>query len=44
LKSDEAIRASAYGAVPQPDDYLVPAGTGCLRFLFAILTVNSARD
>ena len=40
----DAIRAASFGESPNPWDYAVLAGLGACTFIFAILTVNSARD
>jgi ABC-type polysaccharide/polyol phosphate export permease len=39
-----AIRASAFGAMPALSDYLILVGIGISAFVFAIMTVNKARD
>jgi ABC-2 type transport system permease protein len=40
----DAIRTASFGAVPALSDYLVLAAVGAAAFVFAILTVNRARD
>jgi ABC-2 type transport system permease protein len=40
----DAIRTAAFGAVPRMGDYLILACVGAAAFVFAILTVNRARD
>jgi ABC-2 type transport system permease protein len=40
----DAIRTAAFGAVPRMGDYLILAAAGAAAFIFAILTVNKARD
>lgn len=39
-----AIRAASFSTMPKIDSYLILAGIGGLAFIFAILTVNRARD
>jgi ABC-type multidrug transport system permease subunit len=39
-----AIRASAFGAMPALSDYFILVGIGVSAFVFAIMTVNKARD
>jgi ABC-type multidrug transport system permease subunit len=39
-----AIRAASFGATAHLSDYLVLAGMGAAAFVFAMLTVNRARD
>lgn len=39
-----AIRAASFGTIPEISDYLMLAGIGGAAFVFAILTVNKARD
>ncbi|WP_456385533.1 ABC transporter permease [Desulfolithobacter sp.] len=39
-----AIRASSFGMMPAAGDYLVLSGLGILTFVFAVATVNRARD
>jgi Nod factor-specific ABC transporter NodJ protein len=39
-----AIRAASFGTMPEINAYLILAGIGGLAFVFAILTVNRARD
>ncbi len=40
----DAIRTASFGAVPLISDYLILAAAGAAAFVFAILTVNRARD
>jgi ABC-2 type transport system permease protein len=40
----DAIRSAAFGATPALADYLILLGTGIMAFVFAILTVQKARD
>jgi Nod factor-specific ABC transporter NodJ protein len=40
----KAIRAASFGAVPQIGHYLILAGVGVPVFVFAIMTVDKARD
>jgi ABC-2 type transport system permease protein len=40
----DAIRSAAFGGTPAPADYLILLGTGIMAFVFAILTVQKARD
>ena len=40
----DAIRASSFGALPEITDYLVLAGIGVPAFIFAVMSVNRARD
>jgi ABC-2 type transport system permease protein len=40
----DAIRTASFGAVPRMSDYLILAAVGAAAFIFAILTVNRARD
>jgi hypothetical protein len=40
----DAIWTAAFGAVPRMGDYLILAAAGAAAFIFAILTVNKARD
>lgn len=39
-----AIRTASFGVDPQLGDYLIIAGLGVAAFVFAVLTVNRARD
>jgi ABC-type multidrug transport system permease subunit len=40
----DAIRASSFGKAPEIRDYLILAGIAVSAFIFAIVTVNKARD
>jgi len=40
----DALRTASFGATPKISSYLIVAGTGVLSFLFAVMTVNKARD
>lgn len=40
----DAIRTASFGAMPLIGDYLILAAAGAAAFVFAILTVNRARD
>ncbi len=39
-----AIRAASFGKAPEIGDYLILAGVGSLTFLFAVFTVDCARE
>jgi hypothetical protein len=40
----DAIWTAAFGAVPRMGDYLILGASGAAAFVFAILTLNRARD